>query len=263
VSAPLFERHQGSSALLLSIPHSGTLIPDWLEPRLTPQGLRLPDTDWHVPPLYRRCLEELDASYLIATHSRYVVDLNRPPDGSPLYPGRTETAICPTESFDGQAIYAAGAAPTPVDIAQRIGRYWRPYHVALGELRDRLLAAHGHCLIWDAHSIRSRLPRLFDGELPELNLGSFGGKSAAAERIARVARALGAQRRFSWVVDGRFRGGYITRHYGAPDTGVHALQLEIAQRAYLNEAGDEAPAFDAGLAQPLSSLLRQILGALH
>ncbi len=260
MTPPLFEQHCGSLPLLISFPHSGTWLPEALRARLTPTGLALPDTDWFVPELYRRCLERLDVSTLIATHSRYVVDLNRPSDGSALYPGRIESAVCPTESFDGDAIYRAGDAPTAHEIPERIARYWQPYHDAIAAERDRLLARHGRCLIWDAHSIRSRSPRLFEGELPELNLGSFGGRSADAGLVGRITARLAAQRRFSWVLDGRFKGGHITRHFGAPARRVHAIQLEIAQRAYMSEQG--APRFEPQAAEPLAELIAEIIGAL-
>jgi N-formylglutamate deformylase len=260
VSSALFEQRQGSLPILISFPHSGTELPEALRNRFTAAGRAIPDTDWFVPELYRRCLDRLDVSTLIATHSRYVVDLNRPADGSALYPGRIESAVCPTETFEGEAIYTAAHELSHTEIPGRIERYWRPYHAALAAERDRILAAHGRCLIWDAHSIRSRSPRLFEGELPELNLGTYSGHSAAAPVVACVIERLGAQQRFSHVVDGRFKGGHITRHFGAPARDVHALQLEIAQRAYMSEDG--APQFDPKRAAALSELIEQILSAL-
>lgn len=256
----LYEQRRGSLPILVSFPHSGTFLPAELASRLTSAGRAVPDTDWFVPELYRPALERLDVSTLVATHSRYVVDLNRPADGSALYPGRIESAVCPTETFDGAALYAAGEEPTPAEIASRIERFWHPYHAALAAERDRILAQHGRCLIWDAHSIRSRSPRLFEGELPELNLGSFSGRSAHADTVERVLARLRAQRRFSFVVDGRFKGGHITRHFGNPAQRIDALQLEIAQRAYMSE--DDPPRFDATRAAPLTALIEQILTAL-
>jgi N-formylglutamate deformylase len=260
VTLPLFEQRRGSLPLLVSFPHSGTFLPQVLRERFTDQGLSQPDTDWFVPELYRRCLDRLDVSTLIATHSRYVVDLNRPADGSALYPGRIESAVCPTETFEGHAIYGAGRELAAAEVPGRVARYWQPYHDAIAAERNRILAAHGRCVIWDAHSIRSRSPRLFDGELPELNLGTFGGRSAAASLTARITAQLGAQQRFSYVVDGRFKGGHITRHFGAPSRQVHAVQLEIAQRAYMSEAGE--PRFEDALAAPLAELIAGIVGAL-
>jgi N-formylglutamate deformylase len=260
VSPPLFEQRRGSLPLLISFPHSGTWLPEALRARLTFAGRALPDTDWFVPELYQRCLGQLDVSTLIATHSRYMVDLNRPSDGAALYPGRIESAVCPTETFDGDAIYQSGGELAAGEIPQRIARFWRPYHEAIATERDRLLALHGRCIIWDAHSIRSRSPRLFEGELPELSLGTFSGRSAGTALIGRITARLGAQQRFGWVLDGRFKGGHITRHFGAPAHEVHAIQLEIAQRAYMSEQG--APRFDPQTAAPLADLIAEIIGAL-
>lgn len=255
----LFEQRQGSLPILISFPHSGTHLPEELRPRLTDRASALPDTDWFVPELYSRSLQRLGVHTLIATHSRYVVDLNRPADGSALYPGRVESGLCPTETFAGEPIYRAGHELGPAEIAARIERYWRPYHAALARTRDAILGRHGRCLIWDAHSIRSQEPRLFDGLLPELNLGSFGGRSAGADRVARVVAQLQRQQRFTHVLDGRFKGGHITRHYGNPAAGVDALQLEIAQRAYMLEDGE--PRFEAARAAPLAELIEQLLAA--
>ncbi len=260
MSPELFEQHHGSLPILISFPHSGTYLPDVIRARLTPPALELPDTDWFVPELYASCLARFDVSSITATHSRYVVDLNRPADGGALYPGRIESAVCPTETFAGEPIYGAGQGLAASETAERLQHYWHPYHAALGALRDEILAQHGHCLIWDAHSIRSQAPRLFDGELPELNLGTWDGRSAGNALVERVHGLLTAQRRFSQVLNGRFKGGYITRHYGAPTRGVHAMQLEIAQRAYMAEAS--APQFDRQRAAALGALLEQIFAAM-
>jgi N-formylglutamate deformylase len=260
VSPALFAQHRGSLPILISFPHSGTHVPGALRESFTSAAQALPDSDWFVPQLYRGVLERFDVSWVMATHSRYVVDLNRPADGSLLYPGQTESAVCPTGTFGGAAIYRAGRELPAAQIRERIERYWQPYHVALAASRDEILGAHGRCVIWDAHSIRSLAPRLFDGELPELNLGTWNGRSAGADVIGRVAALIAAQPRFSHVVDGRFKGGYITRHYGDPARQVHALQLEIAQRAYMLEA--DAPHFDPQLAAPLMSLLERIIPEL-
>ena len=260
MSPALFASRCGSLPILISFPHSGTYVPEGLHERFTSAARALPDTDWFVPQLYGGCLERLGVSSLIATHSRYVVDLNRPADGSPLYPGQIESALCPTETFSGAAIYRAGQELSPAETGERIERYWRPYHEALGAMRDQILAIHGRCVIWDAHSIRSFEPRLFEGQLPELNLGTWNGRSAGAALVGRIAALLTAQQRLSHVVDGRFKGGYITRHYGDPSRQVHAMQLEIAQRAYMLEA--DAPQFDPHIAAPLMSLLEQIIAGL-
>ena len=253
----LFE--PGDSALLISVPHAGTHIPESLHARMTPTALAVPDTDWHVPRLYswRR---ELRATLLVATLSRYVVDLNRPPDGAPLYPGQAETGVCPTRSFGDQALYQPGQSPEAGEIRQRVEQYWQPYHRRLAEAIDTIRTEHGHCILWDAHSIRSRVPLFFEGRLPDLNVGTADGCSCSRRREQGVMQALAAQERFSAVLNGRFKGGYITRHYGDPARGVDAIQLEIAQEAYLDEQAPER--YDPSRAAALSGLLRQLLGAV-
>ncbi len=253
---PIFEYLPGNRPLLISFPHSGTYVPPGLEARLRPEALDLPDTDWFVPQLYDS-LRDLGASIIRATHTRYVVDLNRPPDGAPLYPGQRETTVCPTETFDGEALYRDGADPTPGEISERLRTYWRPYHERIAELTGELARVHGHCILWDAHSIRSRVPGLFDGRLPDLNVGTADGRSCSRALLDRIVETLRAQDRYSFVVDGRFKGGYITRRYGNPAHGIHAVQLEIAQCAYLKEA--RMPAYDAGRAAPLAGLLADLL----
>lgn len=253
---PLFEYVPGDGPLLISLPHSGTYLPPELEVRLQPRALDLPDTDWYVPELYD-FFRELGASMLRATHTRYVVDLNRPPDGAPLYPGQRETTVCPTETFDGTPLYLEEGEPTPGEIAERLCMYWQPYHDKLASLTRELARIHGTCILWDAHSILSQVPGLFAGRLPDLNVGTADGRSCSPIILYRIVTSLGAQNRFSFVVNGRFKGGYITRHYGNPSAHIEAVQLEIAQCAYLEEA--RTPAFDTARAQPLKLLLREML----
>ncbi len=257
MSEPIFEYLPGDAPLLISFPHSGTYVPPELAKRLRPEALDLPDTDWFVPRLYD-FFRDLGASSLRATHTRYVVDLNRPPDGAALYPGQRETTVCPTESFAGEALYRDGENPAPAEIAERLRTYWHPYHEKLSALTQAIKERHGHCILWDAHSILSRVPGLFEGRLPDLNVGTAGGRTCSAALLERIVAALSAGKQFSFVVDGRFKGGYITRHYGNPAARIDAVQLEIAQCAYLNET--RTPAFDAALAAPLKSLLRDLLG---
>jgi N-formylglutamate deformylase len=257
VSQPIFEHVPGDAPLLISFPHSGTYLPTELAARLRPEALDLPDTDWFVPRLYD-FFGDLGVSVIRATHTRYVVDLNRPPDGAPLYPGQRETTVCPIESFDGEALYRDGANPTAAEIAARLRTYWTPYHEKLSALTQEIKQRHGRCVLWDAHSILSRVPGLFEGRLPDLNVGTAGGRSCSPALSELIGAALNEQRQFSFVVDGRFKGGYITRRYGNPAERIDAVQLEIAQCAYLAEA--RTPAFDAALAAPLSSLLRDLLG---
>jgi N-formylglutamate deformylase len=256
---PLFEISSGDTPLLISMPHSGTYLPPDLAARMTGAAREVPDTDWFIPQLYQFA-SELGATVLQASHSRYVVDLNRPPDGEPLYPGRRETGLCPIETFDGEVLYGAGDEPAQDEIAARLQRFWRPYHDQLAALIAARVARHGRCLLWDAHSIHSTVPGLFDGRLPDLNVGTADGRSCAPGIALRIVETLAAQSGFSVVLNGRFKGGYITRHYGMPDAGVDAVQLEIAQAAYISEA--RAPQYDAARARPLQTLLRQTLSEL-
>lgn len=256
MSRPIFEYVPGDGPLLISFPHSGTYLPPDLAKRLRPEALDLPDTDWFVPELYD-FFRDLGASIIRATHTRYVVDLNRPPDGAPLYPGQRETTVCPTETFAGEVLYRDGENPTAAEIAERLQSHWRPYHDQLAALTCELARRHGHCVLWDAHSILSRVPALFEGRLPDLNVGTAGGRTCSPALLDRIVGSLGEQKQFSFVVDGRFKGGYITRYYGDPPSRIEAVQLEIAQCAYLVEA--RVPTFDATRARPLASLLRQLL----
>lgn len=253
---PVFSLQRGQSPLLVSMPHVGTHLPAWLLPRLTPQARRLADTDWHLERLYD-FLGELDITLLAATHSRYVVDLNRPPDDASLYPGQSTTGLCPVDSFDAEPLYEAGAAPAPPEMRARSDTYWRPYHAALAAEIARLKALHGYAVLWDAHSIHSRVPRFFQGELPHLNFGTADHQSCDPVLVERLVEVVRSRSDYSWVVNGRFKGGYITRHYGRPASGVHALQLEMAMRTYMPES--ESAPFDDTLAQPARALLRAML----
>ena len=251
----VFSFYEGHSPLLVSVPHDGIHLPPDIRARMTPAAAALPDTDWHVAELYSFA-RELGASMLVANYSRYVVDLNRPATDEALYAGQVATGLCPLQTFAGEEIYAA-APVTADEVAARVERYWRPYHDKLSGTLAQLRERHGCALLWDAHSIASVVPRLFEGELPELNLGTDGGQSCApgiAERVTDVAAASD----YSPVVNGRFQGGYITRHYGDPGNNVHAMQLELAQRVYLNE---KTTAFDARKASQLRDTLRPMLEA--
>jgi formiminoglutamase len=229
----------GGSALVVSMPHCGTGLFDGLEARLTPEALDLADTDWHIPELYDFAVD-FDATIIAARLSRYVVDLNRPSSGESLYPGQATTGLCPTTLFDGRPLYLPGAEPDAAEIAGRVASYWQPYHAALAAELDRAKAVHGHALLWDAHSIRGVVPRLFEGRLPDLNIGTARGASMSPERRARVAAAAEAAAGpagYGHVVDGRFVGGHITRSYGRPDQGVEAIQMELVQKTYMEENG--------------------------
>ena len=259
---PLFIFHQGSAPLLISFPHVGTHLPPALAARLTPKARQVWDTDWHLPRLYDFA-QALGASTLVATHSRYVIDLNRPPDGSSLYPGQQTTGLCPTEDFDGESIYLDPAdAPDDAEVVARRDRFWQPYHDQLAAELARLRAQHGAVALWDAHSIRSVLPRFFEGKLPDLNLGTGQGSScdaALAERVLQIAQAVPG---LTAVLNGRYTGGYITRHYGRPAEGVTAMQLEMTQCSYMQEAlpFDYLPEVAAGVQPHLERLLKAALG---
>jgi N-formylglutamate deformylase len=259
MSSELFHFQPGNSALVVSCPHPGTFVPDAILNRMSDAGRRLIDTDWHVDKLYD-FLPEFDATFIRANVSRYVADLNRDPEGHALYPGRFETAMCPVVTFAGEAIYRRGEELSNAEIAERHVRYWQPYHAKLVEALAATKARHGFALLLDAHSILSRVPSLFEGSLPDLNLGTADGKSCVPAIERAAADALQRQSKFSFVANGRFKGGYITRHYGNPAKHVHALQLEISFCAYLNE--ENFTTFDKSRAEPLRNHLRQFVGEI-
>jgi len=231
---PTYQFSRGSVPLLVSLPHCGELIPEALRDDYVPRALALEDTDWHLQRLYEFAWR-LGASVLVPRFSRYVVDLNRPPDNAPMYPGANNTELCPTRFFTGDPLYREGRAPDDAAIAERTHRYWRPYHGALRAELDRLRAEHGHAVLFDGHSIKSELPWLFDGRLPALNLGTASGASCDPALRAALASVLEHQSGYDHVVDGRFKGGYITRHYGRPQDGLHAVQLEMTWACYMDE----------------------------
>ena len=256
----VFSFRQGTTPLLVSIPHCGVHVPAGIAAGLTPEARPLPDTDWHVDRLYDFAAG-LGASVLAATHSRYVIDLNRPPDNSPLYPGADNTELCPTTTLVHAPIHQPGAAPDDAEIARRIERYWRPYHDKLDAEIARLSDRHGIALLFEAHSIRSEAPRLFPGRLPDLNLGTNGGESADDSLAARLLDLCERAEGFSSVLNGRFTGGYITRHHGRPADNVHAVQLELAQATYMEEDPPYTylPECAARVRPVLESLLSEML----
>ena len=259
MESTLYTLHRGTLPLLVSFPHAGTEIPAALAARMTPEALQLADVDWHLPQLYAFAAL-MGASLLSARYARHVIDLNRPPEDTSLYPGQDVTGLLPLDTFRKEPLYLPGQTPVAAEAEERRERYWRPYHDALRAELDRLRAAHGSVVLWDAHSIASRLPRFFDGKLPDLNLGTADGQSCAAPLQAAVEAVLGRQSTFSHVSNGRFRGGHITRHYGAPKSGVHALQLEMCQSTYMNET---APfAYRPDLAAQVQPLLQGLLEAV-
>ncbi len=251
----IYSLHRGSAPLLISLPHDGAHIPEDLARRLVPSARRAPDTDWHVSHLYAFA-RELGASIIAPVHSRYVVDLNRPPDDVSLYPGQNTTGLCPIVQFSGEAVYLDDEQPDTAEIRQRVATYGQPYHAALASEIERLRAVHGRVTLWEGHSIRSVVPFLFEGRLPDFNLGTSGGASCSAALQERLTGVLEAQADYSFVVNGRFKGGYITRHYGQPERGIDAVQLELAQANYMDESSF---AYDANLAARLQVVLHRLL----
>jgi N-formylglutamate deformylase len=251
--------HRGSAPILVSMPHIGTEIPAELQSAYLPRALAVEDTDWHLHRLYD-CLSELGASVLKPRMSRYVIDLNRPPDDAPMYPGASNTELCPTRFFTGDPLYREGCEPGPEDRLRRREAYWRPYHSALAAELARIKALHGYALLWDAHSIRSQIPWLFEGTLPGLNIGTADGHSADASIAIAVEQACAQSSQISQishVLNGRFKGGFITRNYGVPAAQVHAVQLEMCQNLYMQEV---APFdYDAALAAKVQPLLHKLL----
>ena len=231
----IYTLHEGRTPLLISFPHVGTQIPADQHERYTARALEVEDTDWFLDRLYAFA-GDLGATLIVPTHSRYFIDLNRPSENTPMYADQNNTELCPTRHFTGHAIYREGRAPDAAEIQRRVATHWQPYHDALQAQLSRLHSAHGHAVLFDAHSIKSELPWLFDGTLPHMNLGTVGGSSCAPRLRDALAAVFTAQADFSHVIDGRFKGGHITRHFGQPQAGIHALQLEMCWRAYMDES---------------------------
>jgi N-formylglutamate deformylase len=258
MNEPVLTLHRGTTPLLISLPHVGTEIPAALEALLVERALAVEDTDWHLERIYAFA-RELGAGMLVPRHSRYLIDLNRPPENTPMYAGANNTELCPTRFFSGEPLYRAPLADEKIEIERRRAAYWQPYHDALDAELARLKAEHGHAILWDGHSIKSELPWLFEGRLPDLNLGTAGGASCAPGLRAALMAALAQQGDFSHVTDGRFKGGHITRHFGRPQRGIHAIQLEMCWSCYMAE---EPPyVIDPARAKRLQPVLRDLLQA--
>ena len=253
----IFQLHRGTAPLLVSLPHDGTVLPDAIAARMTESARRVPDTDWHVARLYAFA-RELGASVIVPKHSRYVVDLNRPPDDVSLYPGQNTTGLCPIVQFSGAPVYRDGELPTPGEIAARVETYWRPYHDALAGELARMRQTHDRVVLWEGHSIRGEVPFLFEGRLPDLNIGTANGASCSPALQARLQGVLDAQSDYDFVVNGRFKGGYITRRYGDPANGIDAVQLELSQRNYMDE---DSFAYDDMKAERLQAMVQSLLYA--
>lgn len=247
--------HQGHLPLLISMPHAGLKLTPAVRDGLVEPARSLPDTDWHIPRLYDFA-RELGASLVAAEYSRFVIDLNRPDDDKPLYAGAT-TGLYPATLFTGEPLFKEGRVPCAEERKTYLENIWRPYHQAIQDELTRLRAEFGYALLWDAHSIRSLIPHLFDGKLPDFNLGTFNGASCdpgLAERLRAVCAAAPA---YTHVLNGRFKGGHITRHYGEPGQNIHAVQLELAQSTYMQER--EPFAYQEQLAQSTQQVLCKLL----
>lgn len=249
---------EGAGPVVLAMPHGGTHVPPRIHARLNPTGRGLADTDWHIDRLYDGLLP--GATNVRATFHRYVIDANRDPEGGSLYPGQNTTGLCPLTDFDGCEIHAEGQEPDAAEIARRVDAFHAPYHAALAAALDRIRRRHGVAILYDCHSIRSHIPHLFDGRLADLNIGTDGGRTCAPQVEAAVLETCADATRYTHVQNGRFRGGWTTRHYGRPAEGLHAVQMEIAQAAYMTEAPPWTWREDR--AQPLRDVLRTILDRL-
>lgn len=255
--------HRGTAPLVVAMPHTGTELPAEIAPQFVSEWDARRDADWWIDRLYDFA-REMGASVVRTGMSRSIIDVNRDPSGASLYPGMATTGLCPVENFDGAPLYL-GEGPDEAEIARRRALYFQPYHDALNAELERLRSEHGSVAHYDAHSIRSRIPRLFDGELPQFNIGTNGGVTCAPELAQAVATICAAHD--STVVDGRFKGGWTTRHYGQPARGVHAIQMELAMRGYLREpvgapTPDTWPApYDPTFAAPMVAVLRDVFGA--
>ena len=249
---------KGNSPLLISIPHDGKKIPSDIEARLTDKAKAIPDPDWPTERLYE-FVNNRDVSMLIADYSRYVIDLNRNPEGDVLYPNQFNTGLCPTVNFEGEHLYSEGKKLSKKEIAQRVEKYWKPYHDKIQEELQRLKKEHGYAILFDAHSIKSQVPKLFDGNLPDLNIGTADGKTLPKDLEEKIENILSQQVEFTYVMNGRFKGGFITRNYGDADDYTYSVQLEIAQKTYMDE---ESFDYDEAKAQNLQVVLMELITTL-
>lgn len=253
------ELQQGSVPIVLGMPHTGEYVPDDIWARLNSTGQQLADTDWNIHKLYEDLLP--GASIVRATFHRYVIDANRAPSGDSLYPGKNTTGLCPLTDFDGQPLYCEGCEPDKEEIERRRINYHAPYHNALANELERVRQQHGVVVLYDCHSIRSELPFLFDGVLPDLNIGTNNGKTCSKEFELAVNKVCQQADGYTAVLNGRFKGGWTTRYYGQPDKNMHAIQMELAQSTYMDEA---APwQFLPERAERIRSHLKTILETLN
>lgn len=259
----MIEITRGDGPIVLGLPHTGTDIPKDIAACLNDTGHAMADTDWHIHRLYEGLLTAV-TTVRTPIH-RYAIDVNRSPDGASLYPGQNTTGLCPLTDFDGRPIYREGFGPDAAEIDRRRGLYHAPYHAALTQELDRVRSLHGVAVLYDCHSIRSNVPFLFDGILPDFNIGTNLSITCAPLIEQTTADICRAAPGYSTVVNGRFKGGWTTRHYGQPTQRIHAIQMELAQSTYMDEAppwtwrGDRAGALRVHLAAILSALEALVL----
>ncbi|MBL8581829.1 MAG: N-formylglutamate deformylase [Rhizobiaceae bacterium] len=259
VSLAPVEVRRGASPVILSLPHTGTHVPGDVLDRLNGEGRRLRDTDWHVDRLYDGLLPQVTT--VRATFHRYVIDANRDPSGASLYPGQNTTGLVPLTDFDDNPIWLPGAEPEEAETRRRLEAFHGPYHAALAAEVRRVRELNGVAILYDCHSIRSVCPFLFDGVLPDFNIGTNGGQTCDPSVEAAVEQICARAKPYTHTVNGRFKGGWTTRHYGRPREGVHAIQMELAQKTHL--ASEELPfAYDSGRASALRIVLADILARL-
>jgi N-formylglutamate deformylase len=248
--------HHRNSPILISIPHDGKHIPEHIAADMHDFALTSPDRDFYVSQLFSFA-KDFDISLLKTHISRYVIDLNRPADNASLYPGQSATELCPSSSFDNRDLYIN--KPDSEEIQQRIEHYWQPYHQVIKDKLDVLKQQHGFAILLDAHSIKSQVPRFFSGQLPDINIGTNAGQSCAGHYQQKLKDILAAQNKYTYVFNGRFKGGYITRHYGDPENNIHAIQFELAQINYLQENNNR---YQPEKAEQLKTLLIRLVNAL-
>lgn len=248
--------HHRNSPILFSIPHDGTEIPKEIAVHMHENVCQTPDRDFFVSQLFSFA-KDFDISLLKTHISRYVIDMNRPANNESLYPGQSTTELCPTSTFDDQEIYIK--KPSADDIQQRIDDYWQPYHQIIKDKLEVIKQQHGYAILIDCHSIKSHVPRFFDGQLPDLNIGTNSGKSCSKELADKFEAVLNAQSKYSYVFNGRFKGGYITRHYGQPENNIHAIQIEISQINYMDESNNR---YSVDKAEQLKTLLIRAVNSL-
>jgi len=240
------------------MPHNGVEIPEAISKNMTKVATNVVDTDWFMDKLYSFAVDK-GCGIINPNFSRYVIDLNRDPDEKELYPGADNTNLCPTSQFDYSSIYFEDGKPSKSEIAHRVDAYWSPYHQCITQELNRLRKKFGMAFLFDAHSIASNVPRFFDGKLTDFNFGTNAEKSCSNYVLSDIQEKVNLEP-FSSVYNGRFKGGYITRHYGDPENNIHTLQLELSQSTYLNETSklwDDAKA--AKVVPKLNNLIDTII----